>query len=79
MKVLTPDCLLNLCLSSYLVEVLLLVLVELVKVVVVVVAVTLVEVGRLLVGWARLASILPGLLPGRLCSSISPNTQTKTN
>ena len=39
MKVLTPDCLLNLCLSSYLVEVLLLVLVELVKVVVVVVAV----------------------------------------
>ena len=39
MKVLTPDCRLNLCLSSYLVEVLLLVLVELVKVVVVVVAV----------------------------------------
>ena len=79
MKVLTPDCLLNLCLSSYLVEVLLLVLVELVKVVVVVVVVALVEVGRLLVGWARLASVLPGLLPGRLCSSISPNTQTKTN
>ena len=79
MKVLTPDCRLNLCLSSYLVEVLLLVLVELVKVVVVVVVVALVEVGRLLVGWARLASVLPGLLPGRLCSSISPNTQTKTN
>ena len=79
MKVLTPDCLLCLCLSSYLVEVLLLVLVELVKVVVVVVVVALVEVGRLLVGWARLASVLPGLLPGRLCSSISPNTQTKTN
>ena len=39
MKVSTPDCLLSLCLSSYLVEVLLLVLVELVKVVVVVVAV----------------------------------------
>ena len=79
MKVLTPDCLLNLCLSSYLVDVLLLVLVELVKVVVVVVVVALVEVGRLLEGWGRLASVLSGLLPGRLCSSISPHTQTKTN
>ena len=77
MKVLTPDCLLNLCLSSYLVEVLLLVLVELVKVVVVVVVVALVEVGRLLESWARLASVLSGLLPGRLCSSILPTLRPK--
>ena len=77
MKVLTPDCLLNLCLSSYLVDVLLLVLVELVKVVVVVVVVALVEVGRLLEGWARLASVLSGLLPSRLCSSILPTLRPK--
>ena len=45
--------------------------------VVVVVAVTLVEVGRLLVGWVRLASVLTGLLPGRLCSSILPTLRPK--
>ena len=45
--------------------------------VVVVVVVALVEVGRLLEGWGRLASVLSGLLPGRLCSSILPTLRPK--